>query len=68
VVAGGLLYVQGTSGIHVYAPSTGRELADLPVGATHWQSPIVADGRVATGEGNSNDRATTGVFDIYRLG
>jgi outer membrane protein assembly factor BamB len=68
VVAGGLLYVQGSNGIHVYVPSSGHELADLPVGATHWQSPIVVDGRVATGEGNSNDHATTGVFDIFRLG
>ncbi|HWB23323.1 MAG TPA: PQQ-binding-like beta-propeller repeat protein [Gaiellaceae bacterium] len=68
VVAGGLLYVQGSTGIHVYIPSSGHEVADLPVGAAHWQSPLVADGRVATGEGNSNDRATTGVFDIFRLG
>jgi outer membrane protein assembly factor BamB len=68
VVAGGLLYVQGSTGIHVYIPSTGHEVADLPVGETHWQSPIVVDGRVATGEGSSNDHATTGVFDISRLG
>jgi hypothetical protein len=68
VVAGGLLYVQGSTGIHVYAPGTGHEITDLPVGTTHWQSPIVADGRVATSEGNSNDHATSGVFDIFRLG
>jgi outer membrane protein assembly factor BamB len=68
VVAGGLLYVQGSTGIHVYVPSTGHEITDLPVGATHWQSPIVVGGRVATGEGDSNDHATTGIFDIYRLG
>jgi outer membrane protein assembly factor BamB len=68
VVAGGLVYVQGSTGIHVYVPATGREVADLPIGTTHWQSPIVADGRVAAGEGDSNDHATTGVFDIYRLG
>jgi outer membrane protein assembly factor BamB len=68
VVAGGLLYVQGSDGIHVYATTTGHELTDLPLGTTHWQSPIVVDGRVATGEGDSNDHATSGVFDIYRLG
>jgi outer membrane protein assembly factor BamB len=67
VVAGGLLYVQGAGGIHVYAPATGKSVGDLPIGDAHWQSPIVADGRVAAGEGNSNDHQTTGVLDIYRL-
>ena len=37
----------------------------LPSGGVHWQSPIVADGRVAIGEGNANDHATSGVLDIY---
>jgi len=55
VVAGGLLYVDGSGGISVYLPTTGREVAKLPLGDVHWQSPIVADGRVATGEGNAND-------------
>ncbi len=68
VVAGGLLYVQWTGGIHVYLPGTGHEVADLPVGTTHWQSPIVVDGRVATAEGDSNDHQTSGLLDIYRLG
>ena len=67
VVAGGLLYIQWSGDIHVYAPATGRIVADLPIGDAHWQSPIVADGRVAAGEGNSNDHATSGVLDIYRL-
>ena len=38
-----------------------------PTGAIHWQSPIVADGRVAIAEGNANDHATSGVLDIFRL-
>ncbi len=67
VVAGGLLYVQGSGGIRVYLPATGKNVGDLPSGDAHWQSPIVADGRVAAGEGNSNDHRTTGVLDIYRL-
>jgi hypothetical protein len=66
VVAGGLLYVAGSGGVNVYVPSSGRHVTTLPVGAIHWQSPIVADGRVAVGEGNANDHATSGVLDIYR--
>jgi len=68
VVAGGLLYVAGAGGVSVYVPSSGRRVATLPVGAIHWQSPIVADGRVAVGEGNANDHRTSGVLNIYRLG
>jgi outer membrane protein assembly factor BamB len=68
VVAGGLLWVQWSGDIHVYAPGTGTMVGDLPIGDAHWQSPIVADGRVAAGEGNANDHQTSGVLDIYRLG
>ena len=67
VLAGGLLYVQWSGDIHVYAPTTGKVVGDLPIGDAHWQSPIVADGRVAAGEGNANDHAESGVLDIYRL-
>jgi hypothetical protein len=67
VLAGGLLYVQWSGGIRVYAPASGRQVGVLPIGDAHWQSPIVADGRVAAGEGNANDHATSGVLDIYRL-
>ena len=66
VVAGGLLYVQWTGGIHVYVPRTGHEVAVLPIGTTHWESPIVADGRVAAAEGDSNSHSESGVLDIYR--
>jgi outer membrane protein assembly factor BamB len=68
VVAGGLLYVQWGGGIHVYAPVTGKPVADLPIGDTHWQSPIIVDRRIAAAEGNANDHATNGILDIYRLG
>ncbi len=68
VVAGGLLYVQTAGDIHVYAPATGKSVGDLPIGDAHWQSPIVVDGRVAAGEGNSNGHETSGILDIYRLG
>ncbi|HEY3922657.1 MAG TPA: PQQ-binding-like beta-propeller repeat protein [Gaiellaceae bacterium] len=65
VVAGGLLYVEWSGGIHVYNPSSGHQLAVLPLGNMHWQSPVVADGFVAAAEGNSNDHATSGILDIY---
>jgi hypothetical protein len=67
VVAGSLLYVAGPTEVHVYIPTSGRQVATLPFGAVHWQSPIVADGRVAIAEGNANDHATSGVLDIYSL-
>jgi outer membrane protein assembly factor BamB len=67
VIAGALLYVAGSGGIHVYAPTSGKEIATLSIGSLHWQSPIVADGRVIIGEGNANDHSTTGVLDIFRL-
>jgi PQQ-like domain len=67
VVAGNLLYVAGSDAIHVYLPTSGKEVASLPSGSVHWQSPIVADGRVALAEGSANDHATSGVLDLYTL-
>jgi hypothetical protein len=65
VVAGGLLFVQGQGAIRVYAPATGRLIATLPCGDVHWQSPIVADGRVIASEGNANNHDTHGTLDVY---
>ena len=67
VLAGGLLYVQWSGQIQVYAPTTGKLVGVLPIGAAHWQSPIVVDGRIADAEGDANDHLTSGVLDIYRL-
>jgi len=68
VVAGGLLYVYDSGGgLNVYAPTSGRLLATLPAGSGHWNSPIVAAGRVILPEGSANDHATSGVLNIYRL-
>jgi hypothetical protein len=68
VVAGGLLYVYDPGGgLNVYAPANGRRLATLPAGAGHWESPIVAGGRVILPEGNANGHATSGVLDVYVL-
>ena len=67
VIAGNLLYVAGSGSVKVYVPTSGKLVATLPSGAVHWQSPIVAGGRVFMPEGNANDHVTTGVLDIYRL-
>ena len=66
VLAGSLLYVAGSGSVRVYVPASGKAVATLPSGPVHWQSPIIANGRVAMPEGNANDHATTGVLDIYR--
>jgi hypothetical protein len=66
VLAGNLLYVAGSGSVRVYVPTSGKQVATLPSGAVHWQSPIIANGRVAMPEGNANDHATTGVLDIYK--
>ena len=68
VVAGGLLYIYDPGGrLNVYVPTTGRLLATLPAGSGHWNSPIVAAGRVILPEGSANDLAKSGVLNIYRL-
>jgi outer membrane protein assembly factor BamB len=68
VVAGGLLYVYDPAGrLNVYTPATGRLVASLPAGAGHWNSPIVAAGRVILPEGDANEHRTSGTLSIYRL-
>jgi outer membrane protein assembly factor BamB len=68
VLAGGLLYAfdPGGNGLRVYVPRTGKLVTTLRAGQGHWNSPIVADGRIALPEGNANEHATSGVLDIYR--
>jgi hypothetical protein len=69
VVAGGLVFSYDPlhGGVNVYRPTIGTRVATLPTGLGHWNSPIVADGRVAVPEGDSNDHRATGVLDIFRL-
>ena len=68
VVAGGLLYVYNPrGGLRVYEAESGRQLAELECGSGHWNSPIVADGRIALPEGNANRHHTSGVLNIWRL-
>jgi outer membrane protein assembly factor BamB len=68
VVADGMAFVYDPhGGLHVYDAQSGRELTELECGAGHWNSPIVADGRIALPEGNANAHDTTGVLDVWRL-
>jgi len=68
IVAGGLLFAYDPGGtLRVYDPTTGHEVADLPCGSGHWNSPIVADGRIALPEGNANSHSQSGILNIWRL-
>ena len=65
VVAGGLLYVYNPhGGLRIYEATTGKALTTLECGPGHWNSPIVADGRIVLPEGSSNDHRANGVIDI----
>jgi hypothetical protein len=69
VVAGGLLFVYDPGGdLRVYRPTSPTPIKTLAAGPGHWNSPIVADGRIALPEGDSNQHLTTGVLDIWTLG
>ena len=69
VLAGGLLYVYDPTGggITVYRPSSPSPVTTLPAGTGHWQSPIAIGGCVLNGEGDANDRATSGTLSLYCL-
>ena len=66
VVAGGLLYVYDPGGaLNVYDPARGRRLAHLAAAPGHWNSPVVASGRILVPEGNANAHATSGTLSLY---
>jgi len=68
VVAGGLVFVYNPSGgLYVYRPTKPTPIAKLAAGSGHWNSPIVADGRIALPEGNANDHRGDGILDIWSL-
>ncbi len=68
VVADGMVFVYDPrGGLYVYEASSGHEIAELDCGKGHWNSPIVADGRIALPEGNANRHETSGVLDIWRV-
>ncbi|HET7306667.1 MAG TPA: PQQ-binding-like beta-propeller repeat protein [Gammaproteobacteria bacterium] len=67
VVADGLLFVYDPEGgLNVYDPTTGQTITKLDCGSGHWNSPVVADGRIAVTEGDANDHDTNGILDIWR--
>jgi hypothetical protein len=66
--AGGLLFVYAPGGgLHVYDAASGKQIAMLPCGSGHWNSPIVLQGAIILPEGNANDHAVGGVLDIWSL-
>jgi outer membrane protein assembly factor BamB len=66
--AGGLLFVYAREGgLKVYQAASGQQIATLPCGGGHWNSPIVVQGEIILPEGNANDHASTGVLDIWSL-
>ncbi len=68
VAADGLLFIYDPrGGLRVSEATSGRLVATLACGGGHWNSPIVADGRIALPEGSANWRRTSGVLDIWRL-
>jgi outer membrane protein assembly factor BamB len=66
LVAGGVLWVYDQQGGHLvaYRPLTGRVIHRFAVPTGHWNSPIVAGGRVYLPTGNANDRRTSGSLTI----
>jgi outer membrane protein assembly factor BamB len=69
VLAGGLLYVYDEThgALVIRSPKTGHQLASLPAAPGHWNSPIVADGRIFLPTGDANDHSASGALDIYHL-
>ena len=65
VVAGGLLYVAGDGALAVYLPATGKLVARLPFGSYHWQTPVIADGRIALADGDNNAHRLDGELNVY---
>jgi hypothetical protein len=67
VIANGLAwvydYVEGA--LSVYRAASGTRVGRLPAGPGHWNSPIVAGGRVALPEGDANSHERHGVLNLY---
>ena len=66
VLAGGVLWVYDPDGaLTAYRPSSGRVIHRFSVPRGHWNSPIVAGGRVYLPTGNANDHATQGSLSVF---
>jgi outer membrane protein assembly factor BamB len=69
VVAGGVLWVYDpTGGIVAYHPGTGQVIRRLAAPAGHWNSPIVAGGRVYLPTGDANDHKLSGSLSVFAAG
>jgi PQQ-like domain len=69
VVAGSMLWVYDPGGgLSAYRAHGGQLVRRLPAPSGHWNSPIVADGRVYLPSGDANDHATAGLLNIYHRG
>jgi hypothetical protein len=67
IITGSQLWVYDPGGgLNVYNATSGSRIRSLPAPSGHWNSPIVAGGRVYLPSGNANDHATQGVLSIYR--
>ena len=66
VLAGGVLWVYDPRGaLNAYRPADGHRIRTLPAPPGHWNSPIVAGGRVYLPSGDANQHATSGTLSIY---
>jgi hypothetical protein len=67
VIAGGLVWIYDPSGgLNVYRPTSGKLVRHFSAPSGHWNSPIVAGGRVYLPTGDANDHDTSGELSIYR--
>ena len=69
VLAGGLLYLYDENGgtLDVRRPVSGALVHAFPVAHGHWNSPIVAGGRVILPTGSYHDSSSTSALEILHL-
>jgi outer membrane protein assembly factor BamB len=66
VLAGGVLWVYDPNGALVaYRPGSGRVIHRFTAPAGHWNSPIVAGGRVYLPTGDANSHSTEGSLSVF---
>jgi hypothetical protein len=66
VLAGGVLWVYDPQGgLVAYRPASGRVIRRFSAPSGHWNSPIVAGGRVYLPTGNSNSHSTQGSLSVF---
>jgi hypothetical protein len=65
--AGGLLYVYDykRGQLNVYNPKTGGRYVSLPSAPGHWNTPVIADGRILMPEGDSNKLRKADTMSLY---